>query len=80
MVDPQEVIALILKQMGGKVKVTKNTFLTLEQNYEILFSRSPMDDSLEIILVDDMESVSNIRANRKADDERKKALGRLIVP
>jgi hypothetical protein len=78
-VDLENILALVLKQLGGKMLVEKRTFIEMEANYEILFSRN-FDDNIEITLVEDEEAVVNIRTARAAEQERTKALGRLIVP
>ena len=79
MIDPQRIIALILKQLGGEVVIERETFIDLKDNFEIMFNRN-LDDNLNIFLVEDEESVANIRFNRVAEQERQKKLGRLIVP
>lgn len=79
MIDPQEIIALILKQLGGEVIIERKTFVGLDRNFEIMFNRD-MGENLKIFLVDDEKSVANIRAERAAEQERIKKMGRLIVP
>jgi hypothetical protein len=78
-IDTQQILALVLRQMGGKVLVEKKTFIEMEENFEIIFHKN-LDENLLISLVDDEESVANIRTARAAEQERTRALGRLIVP
>lgn len=73
------VLALVLKELGGTALIRKETFMDMPDNYEILTQRN-IEGNLILELVEDEESVSAIRANRAADEERKAALGKLIVP
>lgn len=75
----QMVLALVLKELGGTALIRKETFMDMPDNYEILTQRN-IEGNLILELVEDEESVSAIRANRAADEERKAALGKLIVP
>ena len=75
----QDILALVLKQLGGTVLVEKQTFMDMQDNYEIMTQRN-MDGNLVLELVDDQELVANMRAERAADIERKEALGRILVP
>lgn len=75
----QDILALVLKQMGGTVLVEKETFMNMEDNFEIMTQRN-MDGNLVLELVDDQTTVANIRANRAAEIERKEALSQLVIP
>ena len=75
----QMVLAVVIKQMGGTVLVEKETFMNMPDNYEILTQRN-IEGNLVLELVEDEETVGNIRANRAAEIARKEALGKLVVP
>jgi hypothetical protein len=75
----QDILALVLKQMGGSVLVEKQTFMEIEDNYEIMLQRN-MDGNLVIELVEDQSVVVEMRAQRAAEIKRKEALGRILVP
>lgn len=75
----QDILALVLKQMGGTVLVERQTFMDIEDNYEILTQRNA-EGNLILELVEDQELVATMRAERAAEIERQNAMRRLIVP
>lgn len=72
-------LALAIKQAGGTLLLEKQTFMDLNDDFEIMTTKNAEGNAI-LTLIEEEELVAKIRADRKAEQLKAEKRRSIVVP